>query len=62
VDGAWIVGIGVSTGDHVYQSHLGLSGFLAAGCDFVMRQISTYGLVIVISVSGAPFCPHEQTT
>jgi serine phosphatase RsbU (regulator of sigma subunit) len=52
VDGVWIVGIGVLLQASTFtRVILGLSGFpLPPGVIFVMRQISTYGLVIVISV------------
>jgi len=52
VDGAWIVGIGVLLQATTFtRVILGLSGFpLPPDVIFVMRQISTYGLVIVISV------------
>lgn len=51
VDGAWIVGIGVLLQAATFtRVILGLSGFpLPPNVIDVMRQISTYGLVIVIS-------------
>ncbi|MFN2454703.1 MAG: SpoIIE family protein phosphatase [Pyrinomonadaceae bacterium] len=52
VDGAWIVGIGVLLqASSLTRVILGLSGFpLPPGVIAVQRQISTYGLVIVISI------------